>query len=244
MLKRLSEERLDALLEAGVEEFALRGPAGANMRAIADRAGISVGVLYKYYGDKDGFFRACLDRSLEALNRVLAEVTESEAGFREYARRIIRALLDFSREHAGYVRMYCTLAASGGAEAVRLAEEIEGVTAGLYTRYIAAGQAGGDLRQDMEPGMFAFFFDSLLMMVQFAGCCDYYRARFRLYCGGGPEDREALLEEELLKLLESAFTFEAAAVPRGERREVRGRRDDELCIGLRHRHDGGKDVPL
>ena len=52
------------------------------------------------------------------------------------------------------------------------------------------------------------------------------------------------LEEELLKLLESAFTFEAAAVPRGERREVRGRRDDELCIGLRHRHDGGKDVPL
>ena len=32
MLKKLSGERLDAVLEAGVEEFALHGAAGANMR--------------------------------------------------------------------------------------------------------------------------------------------------------------------------------------------------------------------
>lgn len=216
MLKKLSAEQLERLLEAGVEEFALHGPAGANMRAIAERAGISVGALYKYYDGKDGFFRACLGRSLEALEAVLAEVTAEEAGFKEYARRIIRALLRFSREHAGYVRLYCTLAASGGEEAVKLAGEIEGITARLYTRYIAAGQAGGDLRRDMEPGMFAFFFDSLLMMVQFAGCCDYYRERFRLYCGGNPEDQPDRLERELLKFYESAFTFEEADVSHRE----------------------------
>ena len=121
MLKKLSEEQLEWLLEAGVEEFARHGPAGANMRAIADRAGISVGVLYKYYADKGAFFRACLDRSLEALDRTLAEVTAEEADFREYARRMIRALLRFSREHGAYVRLYCTLTSSGGEGAVRLA---------------------------------------------------------------------------------------------------------------------------
>lgn len=210
MLRKLSEEKLEELLESGVEEFARRGPAGANMRAIADRAGLSVGALYKYYGDKDGFFRACLNRSLEALNRVLAEVTAEEAGFREYARRIIRALFRFSREHSGYVRLYCTIAASGGEEAKRLAAEIEGVTARLYTRYIAAGQDRGDLRRDADPGMFAFFFDSLLMMVQFAGCCDYYRERFHLYGGGDPEEER--LERELLKFLASAFTFEESDI--------------------------------
>ena len=51
MLKKLSEEQLERLLEAGVEEFARRGLAGANMRTIADRACISVGALYKYYGE-------------------------------------------------------------------------------------------------------------------------------------------------------------------------------------------------
>ena len=212
MLKKLSEEQLESLLEAGVEEFARRGLAGANMRTIADRACISVGALYKYYGDKDGFFRACLDRSLEALDRTLAEVTSEEAGFREYARRIIRALLRFSREHAGYVRLYCVLAASGGEEARQLAGEIEGVTSRLYAGTIAAGQAAGDLRRDIDPAMLAFFFDNLLMMVQFAGCCDYYRERFRLYCGGTPEEQEDRLEQELLKFLESAFTFEQSEI--------------------------------
>ena len=216
MLKKLSAEKLEELLEAGVEEFALRGPAGANMRDIADRAGISVGALYKYYGDKDGFFRACLGRSLEALDAVLAEVTGEEAGMKEYARRIIRSLLRFSGEHGAYVRLYCTLAASGGEEAAELAKEIEGVTARLYTRYIAAGQSKGDLRRDMDPGMLAFFFDSLLMMVQFAGCCDYYRERFRLYCGGNPEEQEERLERELLKFFESAFTFEEADISHRE----------------------------
>lgn len=210
MLKKLSEEKLSGLLDAGVEEFALHGLAGASIRAITDRAGISVGVLYKYFGDKDGFFRACLDRSLQVLNQVMEEVTAEEAGFKEYARRIIRALLRFSRENGGYVRMYCTIAASGGEEARLLAGEIEGVTAGLYTRYIAGGCETGSLRRDLDAGMFAFFFDSLLMMVQFAGCCDYYRERFRMYCGG--ELEEERLERELLKFLESAFTFEEADI--------------------------------
>lgn len=212
MLKKLAEEQLERLLEAGVEEFALQGLAGANMRTIAERAGVSVGALYKYYGDKEGFFRACLDRSLEALDAVLAEVIGKEAGFREYARRIIRALLRFSREHAGYVRLYCALAASGGKDARELAREIEGVTSRLYAGTIAAGQAAGDLRRDMDPAMLAFFFDNLLMMLQFTGCCDYYRERFRLYCGGTPENQEERLERELLKFLEAAFTFEEAGI--------------------------------
>lgn len=215
MLKKLAEEQLERLLEAGVEEFALRGLAGANMRTIAERAGISVGALYKYYGDKEGFFRACLDRSLEALDAVLTEVIGKEAGFREYAQRIIRALFRFSREHAGYVRLYCALAASGGEEARQLAGEIEGVTARLYAGTITAGQAAGDLRRDMDPAVLAFFFDNLLMMVQFAGCCDYYRERFRLYCGGTPEEQEERLERELLKFLESAFTFEETEIRHG-----------------------------
>ena len=65
--------------------------------------------------------------------------------------------------------------------------------------------------------MLAFFFDSLLMMVQFTGCCGYYRERFRLYCGGTPEEQEQRLERELLKFLESAFTFAEEEVPHGGR---------------------------
>lgn len=207
-MKRLTEEKLDELLEAGVEEFARNGLSGANMRTIAKRAGISVGVLYKYYEDKENLFHACLDRSLKALNLVLQEAAGNEASLKEYVRRLIRPLLRFSKEHSAYVRLYCTITASGGESAARLAEKIEGISAQIYTEYIASGQESGHLRQDMDAGMFAFFFDNLLMMIQFAGCCDYYRERFRIYCGGELEEQEEHLEQELLKFLESAFKFE------------------------------------
>lgn len=220
MLKKLSEEKLEELLEAAVEEFALHGPDGANMRDIAGRAGISVGVLYKYYDNKEALFRACLDRSLEELNAALAGAVREEGGLWEYTRRIVRSLLRFSREKPGYVRLYCALTAMGGPEAVRLAEELEGVSAGMYTRYIAAGQTSGDLRRDMDPKFFAFFFDSLLMMVQFAGCCGYYRERFRLYCGAAPEEMEERMEQELLKFLKSAFSFGSGQPAPQREREV------------------------
>ena len=87
-----------------------------------------------------------------------------------------------------------------------------GAAARLYAGRIAQCQANGDLRRDMDPAMFAFFFDSLLMTVQFSGCCGYYRERFRLYAGGEVAEREDLVERELLKFFESAFTLERDSI--------------------------------
>lgn len=211
MLKRLSQEKLDQVLDAGIEAFAAQGIHGASMAAIAREAGLSVGVLYKYYANKEDFFQACLRRSLEALDQVLREVTAREDKLLNYAARIIRALQEYAKNHGSHIRMYHQITIAGGEHARQLAEEIEGVTARLYTDFIAQGQERGDLRQDMDPRLFAFFFDNLLMMLQFSYCCDYYRARFALYCGGDQENSN-LVEEELLKFLESAFTLERSAI--------------------------------
>ena len=45
MYPKLSTQATDAILEAGIDEFALKGPDGASMQAIANRAAVSVGVL-------------------------------------------------------------------------------------------------------------------------------------------------------------------------------------------------------
>ena len=47
MLKKLTEEKLDEILEAGISEFAENGLQQTGMNAIAHRAQISVGVQYK-----------------------------------------------------------------------------------------------------------------------------------------------------------------------------------------------------
>lgn len=207
MGKKLTEEQQKQILEAGIEAFAEHGLHGANMAAIARSAQISVGVLYKYYANKEDFFHACLHHSLSALEEVLATVTAQKTKLLHYASSIIHTLGEFCREHPSHIRMYHQITTVSGDQARQLAEEIEAVTARLYTAYIARAQAQGDLRQDMDPRLFAFFFDNLLMMLQFSGCCDYYQARMALYQDGQPWDA-SYMETELLKFLESAFTWE------------------------------------
>ncbi len=58
MLKKLSDEKINEILEAGISEFASHGMDRANTNVIAKKAGVSVGVIYKYYNDKEGFFFA------------------------------------------------------------------------------------------------------------------------------------------------------------------------------------------
>jgi TetR/AcrR family transcriptional regulator len=52
------------LLEAAEREFAARGFAGARLRAIAQSAGVQPALIHHYFADKQGLYRAVLDRAL------------------------------------------------------------------------------------------------------------------------------------------------------------------------------------
>lgn len=209
MLQRLSEEKLNELLECGISEFAESGTR-ASMAGIAGRAGVSVGVIYKYYADKEAFFLACVRYSLAALEAALDEIRAREDKPLNYARAVIETLLYFSAEHPDYSRMYHRI--TGLHEyAGALAGEIEGFTSRLYTSFLRNAQERGDVRGDIDPGLLAFFFDNLLMMLQFSYACPYYSERFRMYCGENVGN-SAYVAEQLLKFMESAFTFESADI--------------------------------
>lgn len=213
MWKRLTEEKQAEILETGIAEFAKHGVDHVSMSSIAEKTRISVGVLYKYYADKNAFFDACLQRSLNVLRETLDEVTAMDGNILSLAESLIRTLQRCAAEHSSYMRMYLQITAgSNGVYARRLADAIEGISAEVYTKRIAQAQARGDVRRDMDPKLFAFFFDSLLMMMQFSYCADYYQARFRRYCGADVLEDNDRVAKELLKFFESAFTLEQADI--------------------------------
>jgi AcrR family transcriptional regulator len=218
MFEKLSEEKKTAILETGIAEFAEKGVDRANINVIAKKAGISVGVLYKYYTDKETFFLACLNRSLDVLNSVLQEQITSSDKLLVRAGKIIRAVQKTSREHSNYIRMYNEITSGGSRKyAPLLAEKIESLSSTVYTRFIAEAAESGDVRDDIEPRLFAFFFDNLLMMLQFSYSCDYYRERFKVYCGETFADDDELVASQLTKFLESAFTFRSSDVKHREK---------------------------
>ena len=214
MHEKLTEGKLAQILEAGICEFASKGMEKASMRAIAKRAGTSVGVLYKYYSDKEALFLACVRRSTGRLEQALKEVLEDpDDRLLPCAERVIRVLQRHAAEHGNDIRMYHEITSGrNSSRAAALAGEIERVTAELYTAIIKKAQKEGHVREDMDPGMFAFFFDNLLMMLQFSYCCDYYRERWKLYGAGGRQPDDGQVRRELLKFMESAFTFEQSEI--------------------------------
>ena len=208
MYKKLDDEILNNILESGIDEFVDRGFSGANMRGIAQLAGVSVGVIYKYFSDKDSFFRACLDHSLQLLDNVLAEAVKEEDDFDSCIRNIVYALVRHSQQHSNYNAMYNEITAGGcRVYAAEFAKEIETRSAQVYSRLIARAQAQGRISKDADSGVLAFFFDNLLMMLQFSFSCEYYRERMKIFCGESADKED--IAEYMITFIEKALIKEA-----------------------------------
>ena len=67
------------ILDAALKEFSARGFAGARVGGIARRAQVNKRMLYHYFGDKEGLFRAVLRHKIsERQSRVEAQISENE----------------------------------------------------------------------------------------------------------------------------------------------------------------------
>lgn len=206
MYKKLSEEKLDSLINAGIDEFAAYGFEGASIGRIAKKAGVSVGVVYKYYADKDALFIECVRHSLGTLNKVLEDVSASETDLQGTVRSIIKTLISHAKEYGNINRMYNEITSIGASKHVEfLADEIEGISSKVYGELFAKAQQEGKIRSDANPRMMAFFFDNLLMTLQFSYSCDYYRERMKLFCGEEAYDNDEFVTDELVKFMLGAF---------------------------------------
>ena len=79
---RLSaDERREAIVAAGMDEFAAHGLAGASVDAIAKRAGVSQPYVYQLFGTKKELFLAIIRRAFERTQLAFADaVRRHQAG--------------------------------------------------------------------------------------------------------------------------------------------------------------------
>jgi AcrR family transcriptional regulator len=115
--QRRSQMTTERLLEAAESLLRERGADAATLRAIADRAGVSVGIVYRRFRDKDTVLRAVYMRffaRIDAANRralesdrlrdaktlqvLTAVVTGIGDGYRRH-RTLVRALVLYARSH-------------------------------------------------------------------------------------------------------------------------------------------------
>lgn len=206
MLKKLSEEKLEEIIRVGIDEFSNVGFQKTSMNAIAKKADISVGVLYKYFENKEDLFEKCLEGSINTLDHILHCVLSKEGEPIDRVRDILLQLIHFSKEHSQEIIMYHEITGSSYSHlAEEMAERIEGISATLYHEYLASLQEKGVVKSSLSPKLGAFFFDNLLMMLQFSYSVPYYKKRMEIYCGEDAFEDDQNMVNGLVTFIGNAF---------------------------------------
>ena len=89
--------------------------------------------------------------------------------------------------------------------ATKLADKIETSTADIYAQIFTRAQDKGQINKDADPRMCAFYFDSLLMMLQFGSSCEYYNKRMRIFCGDDVFDDYDRTKESFIQFVGGAL---------------------------------------
>ncbi|WP_193614911.1 TetR/AcrR family transcriptional regulator [Nocardioides lijunqiniae] len=142
-----SRETVERILEAAEQEISGRGVAAAGTRAIAARAGLSVGALYRFFPDKDAIVDALTRRYLADLTPAYAATVAQVAPGADLA-QVVRTLVSQAAElqlaHPGYYRLTEELPPEDGdSPAHQVRESVVDLFVGAL-RSAGVGTPGGD----------------------------------------------------------------------------------------------------
>ena len=132
-------------LEAAKAGFNAGGPE-ASLEAVAQRAGVGIGTLYRHFPTREALFEAVYRREVEQLGE-LAEQLKSEAAPVEALRRWLRSNVEFVATKKG-MSAALALAVHGSSELYAYTfDRLTKAVGALLDRAVAAGE----IRPDIGP---------------------------------------------------------------------------------------------
>lgn len=149
--KTIRQPRTDAvrnherLLEAAKAVFNAGGP-DASLEAVARRAGVGIGTLYRHFPTREALFEAVYRREVEHLAD-LAEQLKGEATPGEALRRWLRSNVEFVATKKGMSAALALAAHKSSELSAYTFDRLSKAVGGLLDRAAAAGE----LRADISP---------------------------------------------------------------------------------------------
>lgn len=100
----LSRQRI---IEAAMEEFSLHGYEGASLNTVCSEKGISKGMIYHYFRDRDELYLLCLEQCFNEITEHLSNVSKDLSGtVKERLQYYFDARLSFFAENTVYLGIF------------------------------------------------------------------------------------------------------------------------------------------
>jgi TetR/AcrR family transcriptional regulator len=198
---RISEEKQQRILDAAQAEFAAKGFAGANINVIAQKAVISIGAMYKYFGSKEDLFLTLIERARDLLEKVLMEIGQAPGDIFEKIEKMVRAAQLYARRFPELHQIYLDMTSEGLSHLSRkLSGKMETITTQFYQAQIETAMAQGRISRNLDARMTALCIDNLILMLQYSYTSDYFKERMKIFVG-----QDALLDDE--RIVRGIMTF-------------------------------------
>lgn len=166
----------EKLLECAKAEFMEKGFADASMRTIAERAGVTTGMLYSRFADKDEIFRELVEGPADELYNYFMTVQNEFAGYSpEYQRREmhpyvaqkIDRMVDLIYDNFDAFKLI--LCKSGGTSYEYYVDKMIDVETESTFRFIDAVKGAGyeiaDIRKDLAHMLASAMFNGMFEVV-------------------------------------------------------------------------------
>ena len=140
---------LESLLAVAVQTFNERGYDGTSMEDLSRRLGITKSAIYHHVRSKDELLQLAMDRALEGLAQVAAEVSASPAPAVERLEQLVRGSVRVLAQRLPYVTVLLRVRGNTDVERAALARRRE--LDRLVTRLVRQARDDGDLRADCDP---------------------------------------------------------------------------------------------
>jgi TetR/AcrR family transcriptional regulator len=135
-----------AILEAAEKIFAQVGPAGARIDAIAAQAGINKAMLYYYFKNKRGLYRAVLEANLAEFRRSSLAVLSSRGSTADLVLGYVGNHFDFIGARPYYPRLFQQLMMSEDKSVERIVKTYLLPLSQRLAALIAHGVRAGEIR--------------------------------------------------------------------------------------------------
>ena len=206
VFSRIAPEKRQRVIQAAAEEFSEKGFNAANINIIAERAGISVGSLYKYFETKTHLYLEVVNRGFAILEEAVQPVVTSDSSLTEKIDGIVDALFEGVRQYPLMNRLYNRFTSEGDSQrALELSSRLESVTSAAYTALMAQAKKEGLVKNPCDDKYLAFFMDNIFITLQFSLSSEYWKDRMKIYLGEDVLEHEKHIKAQVSLFLRGAL---------------------------------------
>lgn len=206
---QISAQKRDTILTVAEEEFSRRGYTETSIGSIAERAGISVGSLYKYFADKEALYLSLVQRSFAMLEHALRPILEADSCLMDKLSAILDALFEQGKKNPSTTRLYQRFTTETNPDlASRLADRLETFTARNYATLLTQARKEGLVKSEVDARVLAYCLDNILLALQFATATPYHQNRMKIYLGEDLAQDSQALKAQLLAFFAQALGME------------------------------------